>query len=244
MVEIRYPPPTRNISPQWFELKPGTTIQRIFDPTSYGAQRIHADRRLTTTGDAPASRATGFRYYGPLSRFDHHRSTAKPKTDEERGIIYAGLNLSCCLIEVFGDDEAIKIKQQQIAIINLKQSLKLLDLRESGAWDSGSIAAMAADGRRRLTQAWSRYFYENPDIYGNIEGLILNNAARSEASPVCKADDGAIAPHGQAAIALYERASPQLLSADVSVLDLSEPTIRETVLAIANRLNLLVEIEL
>ena len=53
MVEIRYPPPTRNITPQLFELKPGTTIQRIFDPTSYGATAI------------------GFRYYGPLSRFDH-----------------------------------------------------------------------------------------------------------------------------------------------------------------------------
>ena len=56
MVEIRYPPPTRNISPQWFELKPGTTIQRIFDPTSYGAT------------------PTGFRYYGSLSRFDHQNN--------------------------------------------------------------------------------------------------------------------------------------------------------------------------
>ena len=208
MVEIRYPPPTRNISPQWFELKSGTTIQRIFDPTSYGAT------------------PTGFRYYGPLSRFDHHNSQ-KPKIDKERGIIYAGLNLSCCLIEVFGDDETIKIQKQQIAFINLKQSLKLLDLRDSGAWDAGSVAAMAVDGRRKLTQAWSRYFYENPDLYGNIEGLIFNNAH-----------------DGQAAIALYERAASKLSSADVSVLDLNEPTIRETVLAIATRLNLLVEIEL
>ncbi len=208
MVEIRYPPPTRNISPQWFELKSGTTIQRIFDPTSYGAT------------------ATGFRYYGPLSRFDHQRGT-KAEIDSERGIVYAGLNLSCCLIEVFGDDEVIKIQKQQIAIINLKQSLRLLDLRESGAWNAGSVAAMAVDGRRRLTQAWSRYFYENLDLYGNIEGLIFNNAH-----------------DGQMTIALYERASPKLLSADVSVLDLNEPTIRETILAIGTKLNLLVEIEL
>ena len=106
MVEIRYPPPTRNINPLWFELKSGTTIQRIFDPTSYGA------------------RATEFRYHGPLSRFDHQRSTTKPEVDKGRGIIYAGFSLSCCLIEVFGDDETIKIQQQQIAYINLKQSLK------------------------------------------------------------------------------------------------------------------------
>ncbi|MEL6442286.1 MAG: RES family NAD+ phosphorylase [Cyanobacteria bacterium J06621_8] len=225
MVEIRYPPPTRNISPQFTELKSGTTIQRIFDPTSYGAT------------------ATGFRYYGPLSRFDHQRcdpasfqdargralrqNNKKPKIDKERGIIYAGLSLSCCLIEVFGDDEVIKIQKQQIAYITLKQSLKLLDLRDSGAWNAASVAAMAVDGRRKLTQAWSRYFYENPDLYGNIEGLVFNNAH-----------------DGKPAIALYERATSKLLSADVSVLDLNEPTIRETILAIATRLNLLVEIEL
>ena len=209
MVEIRYPPPTRNVSPQWFELKSGTTIQRIFDPTSYGAT------------------ATGFRYYGPLSRFDHQSTKNKPVVSKDRGIIYAGLSLSCCLIEIFGDDETIKIQQQKIAYITLKQSLKLLNLRESGAWDAGSVSAMVVDGRRKLTQAWSRYFYENPDLYGNIEGLIFNNAH-----------------DGQVAIALYERAASKLSSADVSILDLNEVTIRETVLAIATRLNLLVEIEL
>ncbi len=209
MVEIKYPPPTRNISPQWFELKSGTTIQRIFDPNSYGAT------------------ATGFRYYDPLSRFDHQQGNKQPKIDKERGIIYAGLNLSCCLLEVFGDDEIIKIQQQQIAYITLNHSLKLLDIRKSGAWDAGSVAAMTVDGRRRLTQAWSRYFYENPDLYDYVDGLIFDNAH-----------------NGKPAIALYERASSKLLSADVSIFNLNEPTIRETILAIANQLNLLVEIEL
>ena len=209
MVEIRYPPPTRNISPQWFELKAGTTIQRIFNPTSYGAT------------------ATGFRYYGPLSRFDHQSIKNKPVVSKDRGIIYAGLSLSCCLIEIFGDDETIKIQQQKIAYITLKQSLKLLNLRESGAWNAGSVSAMSVDGRRKLTQAWSRYFYENPDLYGDLDGLIFSNAH-----------------DGKPAIALYERAASKLLSADVSILDLNDPTIRETVLAIATRLNLLVEIEL
>ena len=207
MVEIRYPPPTRNITPQWFELNSGRVIQRIFDPTSYGAT------------------ATGFRYYGPLSRFDHQQAT-KPRLDKERGIIYAGLNLSCCLIEVFGDDETIKIKQQQIAYITLKQGLKLLDLRDSGGWDAGSVAAMASDGRRKLTQSWSRYFYENTDLYGKLDGLIFNNAHDSSE-----------------AIVLYERASSQLSSAEILILNLNDPAIREPILAIANRLNLLVEIE-
>lgn len=62
---------------------------------------------------------------------------------------------------------------------------------------------MAIDGRRKLTQAWSRYFYENPDLYGNIDGLIFNNAH-----------------DGQMANALYERASHKLLAAVVSILNL------------------------
>ena len=61
---------------------------------------------------------------------------------------------------------------------------------------------MAVDGRRILTQAWSRYFYENLDLYEYIDGLIFNNAH-----------------DGQMAIALYERAASKLLSAEVSVLD-------------------------
>lgn len=209
MVEIRYPPPTRSITPQYEELKPGTTIQRIFDPNNYGATAI------------------GFRYYDALSRFDHQRSQRKPEIDKERGIIYAGLSLSCCLIEVFGDDEIIRIRQQQIAYITLKQGLKLLDLRDSGAWDAGSVASMAVDGRRKITQAWSRYFYDHPDLYDYIDGLIFNNAH-----------------NGEETLALYERSELKLSSAGISILNLSEPALRENILAIAARLNLLVEVGL
>lgn len=134
--------------------------------------------------------------------------------------------MSCCLVEVFGDRETIKIQRQQFAVIKLKQSLKLLDLRDSGAWNAGCVAALVADGRRRITQAWSRYFYENPELYGLVDGIIFNNAHNQEE-----------------AIALYERATPQLSSADVSIIDLNDSAIRETILAIANKLNLIVEIE-
>ena len=224
MVEIRYPPPTRNITPQIIELTSGTTIRRIFDPTSYG------------------STAAGFRYFGPLSRFDHQRCDPAPPSgareraprqrgskaeiDSKRGIIYAGFSLSCCLIEVFGDHGIIKLQQQQIAYITLKQSIKLLNLRDSGAWDAGATSSMVVDGRRKLTQAWSRYFYENPNLYGEIDGLIFNNAH-----------------NGEEAIALYERAVKQLSSASISTLNLNEPTMRESILKVANQLNLLVEIE-
>ncbi len=209
MVAILYPPPTRNISPKWLELKPGTKLLRIFDPTSFGATAI------------------GFRNYDPISRFDHQRSdSGKPGVDADRGIIYAGFTLKCCIVEVFGDTGIIKIAKQRIASITLKNSLNLLDLRDSGAWDAGSTAAMVSDGRRKLTQAWSRYFYECPELYGEIDGVIFNNAHNNDE-----------------AISLYERSNSQLSSAEVNELDLGHFTIRESLLSIANELNLLVDVE-
>lgn len=226
MVEIRFPPPTRNISPKFEILKPGTVIRRIFDPASYQAL------------------VTEFRYFGPLSRFDHQqRQKSKPVLSSDRGIIYAGFSLSCCLIEIFGDEGTIEIKDQQIADITLKQELTLLDLRDSGAWDAGSVggnaasqaaystptrrvASMPSDGMRKLTQSWSSYFYENPQLYGQIDGLIFNNAH-----------------NGEEAIALYERAKIQLESADISIINLNDPALIESIYAIAQKLNLLVEVD-
>jgi hypothetical protein len=207
MVLIYPPPPTRNITPKFEVLEPGIAIKRIFDPTSHG------------------STAIGFRYYGPLHRFDH-QPHGKPIVDSDRGIMYAGFSLSCCLIEVFGDEGSINIKQQKIAHITLTQSLKLLDLRGAGAWDAGSVVAMATDGKRRLTQAWSRYFYKNLELYGQIDGLMFNNAH-----------------NGESAISLYERAEPQIVSAKTIVQDLNDPALRNKLLVIANRLNLLIEID-
>ncbi|MEY2830950.1 MAG: hypothetical protein RLZZ574_208 [Cyanobacteriota bacterium] len=207
MVLIYPPPPTRNITPKFEVLEPGIAIERIFAPTSHG------------------STAIGFRYYGPVHRFDHQPS-GKPTVDPDRGIMYAGFSLSCCLVEVFGDEGLIDIKQQKIAHITLTQSLKLLDLRGSGAWDAGSVVAMATDGKRRLTQAWGRYFYEHPELYSQIDGLMFNNAH-----------------NGESAISLYERAEPQIVSAKTVVQDLNDPALRNKLLVIANRLNLLIEID-
>jgi hypothetical protein len=206
MVEVRFPPPTRNITPQFEVLKVGRVIKRIFDPTRHNAT------------------ATNFRYFGPLSRFDHHRGD-KPELELDRGIIYAGFSLSCCLIEIFGDDGTIETEHWQIANITLTQSLKLLDLRGEAAWNVGSVTSMTNTGTRKLTQAWSRYFYENQQLYTEIDGLIFNNAH-----------------NGEDAIALYERAKMSIASAKIKVTNLNDPALKGSILEIANRLNLLVEL--
>lgn len=203
MVKVRLPPPTRNVMPQFEILKPGQKLLRIFDPTKYGAT------------------ATGFRYYGPISRFDHHRG--KPAVDPTRGISYAGMTLSCCVVEVFGDGDVVEVKQQQVACLTLTESLKLLDLRGAAAMKAGTVAAISAIAQRSVSQAWGRYFYDRPQ-YGEVDGLIFNNAH-----------------NGEGAIALYERAKPQLTSAHVRVMALNHPELRSAIFRIANRHSLLVQ---
>jgi hypothetical protein len=51
------------------------------------------------------------------------------------------------------------------------------------------------------------------------------------------------AHNGESAISLYERAEPQIVSAKTVVQDLNDPALRNKLLVIANRLNLLIEID-
>ena len=195
MVLIAYPPPTRPVSPVITIQGPGTRLIRIYDPTRYNTQ------------------ATTFRYYGPLGRFDHHQhSLSSPAVDANRGINYWGLNLSCCLVEVFGDTGIIEIARQQVGIVELSQSMKLLELRGSGAMKAGSVAALSSVPDREISQAWSRYFYDNSDLYGEIDGIIFSNAHNQDA-----------------AIALYERAEPKLQAARIQSIPLAAESIQHLI---------------
>jgi RES domain len=136
MVLIASPPPAKTPSPLYRTLASGSFLLRIFDPTQYG------------------TKATTFRYYGPINRFDHQRLASGTRTeDPERGIYYAGITLSCCLVECFGDTGVIEIKGQQIGRIQLTRDLTLLDLRANGAMRAGSVAALAKVADRHLSQA-------------------------------------------------------------------------------------------
>jgi hypothetical protein len=197
MVVVRLPPPTGGISPQYVTLNSGEELIRIFDPTQYGAK------------------ASSFRNYAPISRFDHHREYLN-KIDPDRSVIYAGQTLSCCLVEVFGDGDVIEVKQQQVAFLTLTTSLKLLDLRGSGAMGAGTVAAISAITQRDISQAWGRYFYENYQLYGLIDGLMFSGAHNEED-----------------VIFLYERAKPKIESAKVQVINLNHPDFLERILETA-----------
>ena len=204
MVKVYYPPPNRDIDPQYQIIPAGTILNRIFDSTSYGGT------------------ATGFRYNGPRGRFDHQsRVNGKPADDPNRGIIYAGYTLTCCLVEVFGDEDLITIGQHELATIILNQSLKLLDLRGQKAWDAGMNASIANNDRRRLTQAWGKYFYDHPKKYSNIDGIIFSSAKNSED-----------------AFAFYERAASKIISAKISTKSMKNDALKKEIRLAAKKLHI------
>lgn len=126
MVLIALPLPSHPPNPIIHELPASSQIIRIFDPTRYQTQ------------------ALTFRCNGPRARFDHHRAPWRaPQDDPDRGIYYAAFTLSGCLVEWFGDTGVIDIQEQCVALIEVEQSLQLLDLRGSGAMRAGSVAALA-----------------------------------------------------------------------------------------------------
>ena len=204
MVVVHLPPPLRSITPEFVTLNRNEQLLRIFDPTKYDAT------------------ATSFRNYGSISRFDHHRDRLD-KLDPERSVLYAGLTLSCCLVEIFGDGGIVNIKQQQLAFITLKEKLKLLDLRGSAAMAAGTVSAISSITERDISQAWGRYFYENHQLYGEIDGLIFAGAH-----------------NGEDAVVLYERAKSKIAKSKVEILNLNHPDLRDTILSIAKNHSLIV----
>lgn len=159
MAWIALPPPTFPVSPRFQELLAGSELIRIFDPASK-----YKPQPLT------------FRTYGPIHRFDHQRPPKKD--DPERGIYYAAPTFSCCVVESF-QKRVIEFGTCEVAIALLTRPLKLLDLRGEGAMKVGCNVATVAAADTKLTQEWSRYFYE---VYPEIDGLLYTSAHNGEPS--------------------------------------------------------------
>ncbi len=208
MVLVDPPPPRRRPNPIFHVLPSGTHLVRLFD----------SSRHSTT--------AVEFRCYGPLLRFDHHRSQGEemePGTDIERGIYYAALTLSGCLVEIFGDTGVIDLGRYLVAAPVLGRDLRLLDLRGKDAMRAGTKSAIAKVPDRTLSQAWSRYFYSTLEIYEEVDGLIYSNAHNDED-----------------ALALYERAEDALECSPDRVMRLDDEALRAAILEAANDNDLIV----
>jgi hypothetical protein len=172
LVALPPPDPRRRIVPVHHVLPNGTDLFRIYDPAApHGPPKAKA-----------------FRWQGPYARFDHHRGSGRR---ERRGIWYAGLGLSCAVVEAF-EIGVVEAGTKHLARLRTTRDLLLLDLRGRGAMRAGTVAAISA-ADHSLSQPWSRYFREHPEIYGEIDGLLYLSAH-----------------NGDPAVALYERASDGL----------------------------------
>lgn len=208
MVRIAYPPPIGAApDPLHATLASDRTLKRIFDPTRYGAT------------------ALGFRAEGPLSRFDHQRPEREGSPlapDAGRGTWYAGRTLSAALAEFFGSANPSRIVDlggpYQVALVRLRHSLRLLDLRKEGAMRAGTVHAVCATPDRALAQAWARYFYDQAVVYGDIDGILYPSAHNEEAC-----------------VALFERAAPALVSPPSGTLPLRHRGLRPALEVAAQR---------
>jgi hypothetical protein len=174
VVRVALPPPDtrRRIRPAHHTLGAGTHLFRIYDPAP-----PHGPRDGAT-----------LRWRGPRARFDHHRGTGRR---ERRGIWYGGLTLSCAVVEAF-DIGIVEPGTKRLARARATRDLLLLDLRGRAAMRSGTVAAISA-GDHSLSQPWSRYFWEHPEIYGELDGLLYPSAH-----------------NGEPAVALYERSRARI----------------------------------
>ncbi len=208
MVDIHQPPPRSPVKPTIFTLPSGRYIVRVFDPSRHNTTEL------------------SFRSFGPLARFDHHRNdplAPKPSSDRSRSIYYAAFTLSCCVVEVFGDQRTIEVGSYCAASVKLVRDLKLLDLRGSAAMLNGTVVGLSSIPDRALTQEWSRYFYDSPDIYTYVDGIIYPNAHNGEES-----------------LALYERAKDGLYCSSRDVMPLSHKLLRADIRRIAQENGLVV----
>lgn len=202
MVLLTPPPPTVTPRPLYETVKANTPLVRIFNPAS----------RYKT-------QANTYRYFGPLLRFDHQQPLTKEeaarlkgKEDPERGITYWGYTLDCCLVELFGDTKIVEFRDYSVAIAIINKPLLLLDIRNKGAMAAGSVAALGATADRSVSQAWSRYFYEQTDIYQKVDGILYSNAH-----------------NGEKAVALYERSEPIISNASIQTRPLKDKSIRHLI---------------
>lgn len=196
MVEHNFPPPINHVNPSTYNLEAGKKLIRVYDPTTK-----YKTKALT------------FRYSKPIHRFDHQQPEVKDK--HTRGIWYGAFTLSCCLTEIFGDSRTITVGEKEVALITLTQPLILLDLRSSAAMRSGTVASIGGTAKRQVSQAWGKYFYEHPELYGEVAGLIYHTAH-----------------NGEEAIALYERAESNLVSSQVEVMKLAHSQLQGAILKI------------
>ena len=122
------------------------------------------------------------RPFGPLHRFDHHRTDATGglQVDPDgRTVLYLGEDLLTCANEVFGEaEEAPLCPGLRVARIAALRDLTLFDLQAPGA--ARAIGALPSLGsgneKRELTQEWARTIHSDQPTGAPLDGILYRSA--------------------------------------------------------------------
>lgn len=145
----------------------------------------------------------------------------EPAHHPHRAIYYAAPTLGSCLAEVFGDAGYVEPEGYFIARPQLVRPLRLLDLRYEGAMRAGVNSAISKTEDALISQAWSRFFYQRVDLYGEVDGLVYLNAHND-----------------REALALYERCRDALECPEGDVIALADEDIRPEIQRISRETHL------
>jgi hypothetical protein len=204
IIALPPPDPRRRLNPVHVEVSAGTDLFRIYDPES-------------SYRPGPCT----FRVRGPYARMDHHDGTG---AEEPRGIWYGGLTLAGAIVEAF-QAGVIEPGTSRLARARATRALDLLELRGRAAMRAGTVNAIGS-ADHRLSQAWSRHFYEDPNgIYGTIDGVHWASAV-----------------NGDRVVALYERAADALEVPAGHDVPLDDQAVLASVRRIARRHSLLITV--
>ncbi len=139
--------------------------------------------RVLRGGSHPTTWSS-FRYVGPTQgRFDHHvPGQGGTLVEQERGILYAALDIATCLAEVFQKARRIDRWRGEpwLVAFDIAAPVVLLDLTGSFATRAGGSMGLMS-GPRPVGRNWARGFY---DAYPSIQGLYYPSSMHANAPAV------------------------------------------------------------
>ncbi|HEV8637974.1 MAG TPA: RES family NAD+ phosphorylase [Chloroflexota bacterium] len=157
------------------------------------------------------------RAYGPVdARFDHHEP---PPRTQDRRVLYAALDATTCLAEVFQRRRSIDVRRREPWLVGFetRAALRLLDL--TGVWPTRAGASMAINtGQRARARRWARAIYA---AYPQLHGIYYPSSMHAN----------------RPALVLFERAEPALPAAPLTNRALADPLLEPYVRRAAAELN-------
>ncbi|MEA2528505.1 MAG: hypothetical protein QOG89_149 [Thermomicrobiales bacterium] len=110
-----------------------------------------------------------FRFHGSRRDPIHFGRTCRNRFDDPHGaygVLYLGADPECAFIETYGQRSqrfltSLELRGRTLSLVSTSRSVVLVDLTGAGLAYMGADARLAA-GEHRISQLWSRAFFDHP----------------------------------------------------------------------------------